>query len=409
MQIKINKVNEIPKYNFNDLFDDMNVNFIDYKDGMLLVKTKRYWFFDIKNNKIFGPFKEASMFKNDLARVVTLENKEKYMKKDGSFNKYSEITFSKRSYSCNKLISKIEQELFIFDNNGRVINKISAKNAKDYSGSYSVAEFENDNKSYFKYINSFGEIADMRKYEKLGDFNEHLAIGKPFQEFKNPNSIIYHIFDEDLDIIDKFKAASIIGEKFVNGLCIITNWDSDGFLKFGYVNEYGKYQIPCIYDMAYDFSDGLARVKLDGKYGYIDENNNMLLHNMFDEAHDFINGLAAVKMNGLWHIINKKGEFVLFGIHERIRIFDDIIVFDSNKYLPIKELDKIYKVKISYKDLCAEMSFDNEDKRDKFYDEQIYKLNKIKSETTRFEDDSYKELFSQIERTIKTKRIMGNY
>ena len=40
MQIKINKVNEIPKYNFNDLFDDMNVNFIDYKDGMLLVKTK---------------------------------------------------------------------------------------------------------------------------------------------------------------------------------------------------------------------------------------------------------------------------------------------------------------------------------------------------------------------------------
>lgn len=406
MNVKIIKKEEIPRYNIDDLFSEMKVKFIDYSNGFLLVKTKRYWFLDMKNEKLFGPFKEADMFKNDLARIVDLDDKVKYLKKDGSFNKYSGPSTSKRNYSSNKLVLKNKSEFHIYDNNGRLINKVEAKNVKDFSGPYAVCEFEDESGLYYKYINSFGNLADMRKYAMLYDFNEQIAIGKPIQDFKSANSTIYHIFDDDLNIIAKFKAAKIIGNKFVNGLCIITNWDKDGFLKFGFVNEYGEYQIDCKYDMAYEFSDSLARIKLDGKYGFIDEQDNLVIHNMFDEASDFVNGLSAVKYNGLWHIINKKGEFVLFEYHQKPIIIDDIIVFEDNTYLPIKDLNKIYKVQITNNDNKIECNFDSEEKRDKFYDEQVYKLNKNLSDIKKFEDDSSKELFLQVQRAIKTKNLI---
>lgn len=407
MNIKIIKKEEIPRYDINDLFGEMKVKFVDYSDGFLLVKTKRFWFLDIKNNKLFGPFKEANMFNNDLARVVDLEDNLKYMKKDGSFIKSKVINGVSRNYCSNKLVSKNEREFYIYDNKGRLINKIEAKNVNDFSGPYAASLLEDEKGLYYKYLDSFGNLTNMRRYERLYDFNEYLAIGKPFQDYKSENSTIYHIFDEDLDIIGKFKAASIIGGKFVNGLCIITNWDRDGFLKFGYANEYGEYQIPCMYDMAYNFSDGLAKVKLNAKYGYIDENNNMVLHNMFDEASDFINGLAVVKYNGLWYIINKLGEFVLSTYTEKPTIIEDMIFFDDNTYLPIKDLDKKYKVQIVSSENKIECSFDSSEKRDKFYDEQIYKLNKSMADIKKFEDDSSKELFSQIERTIKTKKLIN--
>ena len=407
MKYKITKSLGIPRYNFNDLFGNEKIKHIDYKDGIFLIKTKSYYFLDYYNEKIFGPFKEANMFKNEFARIVDFDNNVKYMRKDGSFNKYSKLNGSRRNYSSNKLISKNNSEFYIYDNNGRLINKLEAKNVKDFSGPYAVSEFEDNIGTFFKYINSFGNITDMRKYEYLSDFNENISVGKPFQDFKAANSIIYHIFDDELNIISKFKSAGVIGNKFVNNLCIITNWDKDDNLKFGYVNDYGEYQIPCKYDMAYNFSDGLARVKLDGKYGYIDENDNLVIHTMFDEASDFINDLAVVKYNNLWHIIDKEGKFKLFGYKEKLEIKDDMIIFLDNTYLPIKDLNKIYKVEIKNSENKIEYNFDSEEKRDKFYNEQNYQLNKVLSEVNKFRDDSFDDLFSQTKRTIKTKMLIN--
>ena len=213
MDLKIIKKKEIPRYKIDDLFGEMKTKFIDYSNGFLLVKTKRYWFLDIRNDKLFGPFKEASMFKNNLARVVDLEDNIRYMRKDGTFNKYSEVSKTKRNYNSNKLISKEDNEFHVFDVNGRLINKIIAKNIKDYSGPYAIAEFDDENGLYSKYLDSFGNVANMKRYEKLYDFNEGLAIGKPFQDYKSSNRTIYHIFDDNLDIISKFKASNIIGDK----------------------------------------------------------------------------------------------------------------------------------------------------------------------------------------------------
>lgn len=41
--------------------------------------------------------------------------------------------------------------------------------------------------------------------------------------------------------------------------------------KYGYMDKSGKVVIPCIYEEVHFFTDGIARVKLDGKWFFIDK------------------------------------------------------------------------------------------------------------------------------------------
>ncbi|BAY76156.1 serine/threonine protein kinase [Nostoc linckia NIES-25] len=66
------------------------------------------------------------------------------------------------------------------------------------------------------------------------------------------------------------------------------------------------------YDEAYDFSEGLARVKVDGKWGYIDRIGSFVIQPQFDEAEDFSEGLAVVWIAGQNRgYIDKTGTFVI--------------------------------------------------------------------------------------------------
>ena len=83
----------------------------------------------------------------------------------------------------------------------------------------------------------------------------------------------------------------------------------EGFKKDGVV------VIPAKYDDAKDFSEGLARVKLNGKWGYIDKAGNEVIPFQYFCAKDFSEGLAAVEpnfvMNWEWGYIDKTGKTVI--------------------------------------------------------------------------------------------------
>ena len=66
--------------------------------------------------------------------------------------------------------------------------------------------------------------------------------------------------------------------------------------------------IPCKYEYAGGFSDGLALVKLDGKWGFIDKEGHVVIPFEYDDAEDFSEGLAHVEKDGEWFYINQKGE-----------------------------------------------------------------------------------------------------
>lgn len=77
--------------------------------------------------------------------------------------------------------------------------------------------------------------------------------------------------------------------------------------KFGLINQEGKNITSISYDKIFQFSDGLARVMLNGKYGYIDENDKIIIPPTFDNALDFSEGFAAVLIKNRWGYIDKTG------------------------------------------------------------------------------------------------------
>ncbi|MBX9877563.1 MAG: WG repeat-containing protein [Candidatus Obscuribacterales bacterium] len=64
--------------------------------------------------------------------------------------------------------------------------------------------------------------------------------------------------------------------------------------RFGYVDKKGQQVIPCKFDNAMSFSEGLAPAKTFGLWGYIDKQGNFIIQPQFSEAQPFHLGQALV-------------------------------------------------------------------------------------------------------------------
>ena len=81
--------------------------------------------------------------------------------------------------------------------------------------------------------------------------------------------------------------------------------------KYGYVDKSGHEVIPCKYDRAEYFSEGLACVWKDDKSGFIDKEGREVIPCKFDNAFYFSEGLACVKKYDKWGFIDKEGREVI--------------------------------------------------------------------------------------------------
>ncbi len=82
-------------------------------------------------------------------------------------------------------------------------------------------------------------------------------------------------------------------------------------MKYGYRDEHGYIVIPAKYDNAWNFSEGLAFVEVNGKWGCIDKTDKMIIPAKYDNAIIFSEGLAAVKINGKWGFIDKTDKLII--------------------------------------------------------------------------------------------------
>lgn len=81
--------------------------------------------------------------------------------------------------------------------------------------------------------------------------------------------------------------------------------------KWGFINTKGVVVIKAQFEKAASFSEGLAKVKVDGKYGFIDKLGNWVIKPKYENVSNFKNGIASVyQKNERMGYINKRAKFV---------------------------------------------------------------------------------------------------
>ncbi|MFM8233580.1 MAG: WG repeat-containing protein [Holophagaceae bacterium] len=82
------------------------------------------------------------------------------------------------------------------------------------------------------------------------------------------------------------------------------------------------------YDDTKDFSsEGLARVRLDGKWGFVDEDGNEVTPLKYDSVGNLYEGFARVKLNGQWGFqwgfVDQQGKEVIEPKYDEVRPFSE--------------------------------------------------------------------------------------
>jgi hypothetical protein len=93
--------------------------------------------------------------------------------------------------------------------------------------------------------------------------------------------------------------------------------------KYGYVDNSGKSIIRAKYDEAAYFSDGLAKVKLNGKYGFINYMGEEVIPLKYEYAGSFNNGVVEIQLNGKYGFIDKTDKIIMAPKYDRIWAFSD--------------------------------------------------------------------------------------
>ncbi len=65
------------------------------------------------------------------------------------------------------------------------------------------------------------------------------------------------------------------------------------------------------YDDAFSFSEGLARVKTNGKYGFIGKDGQVRIRLQYDFSGEYYNGVAEVEIRDKWGLIDKEGNIII--------------------------------------------------------------------------------------------------
>lgn len=81
--------------------------------------------------------------------------------------------------------------------------------------------------------------------------------------------------------------------------------------KYGFIDESGRFVIPPQFDQTWMFSEGIAVYRIGEKYGHVDRWGRVISPPSFDYAEWFREGLSAVQLNGKFGYIAPTGQFVI--------------------------------------------------------------------------------------------------
>ncbi len=197
------------------------------------------------------------------------------------------------------LVASKDFKYGFIDQEGRYVVQPQFKDARSFSeGMASVMRRDLS----LAFINAKGEVVIElpANIDEAGSFKEGRALVRTNNKygFIDPTGTVVIPCQFDL------------AEDFSEGLArvgIITN----GKEKFGFIRTDGSFFIEPQSSIYHNFSGGLAAVKTGSKYGFIGRNGEMKIKARFDEVGHFKNGYCAAKSGDLWGFINNAGDWAI--------------------------------------------------------------------------------------------------
>ena len=173
-----------------------------------------------------------------------------------------------------------------------------------------LIEKTNDEPLLWGYIDTLGKIFIEPRFDFAGDFEEESAV--------NQMDGKWGVIDMEGKEILPFKYSSI-SPFFGNWLVGIK---SPTRLVF---NPNGYERVTKLYARQGVFSGNRCQVQTDSLWGYMDEEGNEIIPCQYEEARPFSEGLAAVRKDGKWMFIGMGGDlaFELHTIEEEITAVGD--------------------------------------------------------------------------------------
>lgn len=268
-----------------------------FKDGLLPVKQGGEWgYINNKDKFVIEPqYISCTQFSEGLAAVQTEYGKWGYINKKGNFviepfechtagifkDGMAAVKVKTEYKNCYGFIDKrgdfiIEPKYDYVDTMG--IDGVARISITDSGGlgHYGIVNSEGQividtySDDEFRYINPFSEgVAAARKEGKLWGYI---------------NTQGNFVIEERFDIADEFS----------EGLACVGVRNDEGTILYGYINTNGEIVIEPVFKAGASFCEGMARVKKDDKWCYIDTDGNILKEMDYYMVFDFNKGYARV-------------------------------------------------------------------------------------------------------------------
>lgn len=304
-----------------------------FSDGLALVKAgELYGYIDSEGKYIINPmYKNATYFVDGLALVATENGYPTFISKKGEIKFTVNEADECRLFAEDLAAFKSNSKWGFIDNSGKIIINAQFDRVGDFNEGMAVFANENNMKMQYGYINKKGEIAINAQFDEAYPFEKSLALVKVNEK--------YGFIDESGKFV--INAQFDYAEPFSEDLALVKSGE-----KFGYIDKSGKIVINPQFDKVSSFKNGLAlAVSNDEKFGYIDKAGKFEINAQFDEAHPFNKELAAVRVNDKFGFIDKTGKIIINpqfdGIYDK-RFYKNYIYSDyfNTKTLEAYFLDK---------------------------------------------------------------------
>ena len=347
-------------------------NNIGFSDGLLSIQTVNgYGYIDKKGNEVIPPiYKYATEFSEGLA-YVEANDWRGYINTEGKHVVTCPPSCD-YGYPFNEGFAIIEIsgkfiEKAIINKEGIITyppKSVEIEGCRISDGLIKIKEYKDDGvgRSFLNcksgMIDTRGQLIIPCQYDDIHPFSEGLAaiensdgkwgfinknnkivipcIYKSAESFSNGIAYVTNDNNERCLINSNGKITSSLGNYsllhgFSEGMGGVCELKDDNLL-YGFIDETGKVVIPCIYDYAVNFSEGLAVVRRDNKYGFVNKSGEEVIPCKYSSASSFSEGFAIV-VDDKRHlgIINKEGECTLDMVVETNQTEEDKYLISTAK------------------------------------------------------------------------------